>query len=79
MMEKGNFKLDLLDRLASVEDDLVLQKINNLLDGVDIGASRLKLTNSQIDMLQKSEEDIKQNRLIANEEVNNEDDVWLSE
>ena len=78
-MEKGNFRLDLLDRLASVEDDVVLQKINDLLDGVDSGASRLKLTNSQRDMLQKSEEDIKQNRLIANEEVNNEDDVWLSE
>ncbi len=78
-MEKGNFRLDLLDRLASVEDDVVLQKINDLLDGVDIGASRLKLTNSQRDMLKKSEEDIKQNRLIANEEVNKEDDVWLSE
>ena len=78
-MQPDNLKNSLLDKLISIEDNSLLEKVNDLIGNVNINTSVFKVTANQKDMLIKSEEDVYDGNLISNEELNEEEDKWLSE
>ena len=78
-MQVNDLKYTLLDKLISVRDINVLQKINDLIGGVDINSPVFKVTDAQKQMLMKSEEDIRNGNVISDDELNAEEDRWLNE
>ena len=77
-MQVNDLKYSLLDKLISVQDIDILQKINDLIGGVDINSPIFKVTDAQKQMLMKSEEDIRKGNVISNDDLNAEEDQWLN-
>ena len=77
-MQVNDLKYSLLDKLISVRDINVLQKINDLIGSVDINSPVFKATDAQKQMLMKSEEDIRNGNLISDDDLNSEEDQWLN-
>lgn len=77
-MQVNDLKYNLLDKLISVRDIDILQKINDLIGSVDINSSIFKVTDAQKQMLMKSEEDIRNGNVISNDDLNAEEDQWLN-
>ncbi|KQB43076.1 hypothetical protein RCH33_596 [Flavobacterium daejeonense] len=71
-------KLEIFDKLKSVEDDALLKKIISLLKTVDENKI-YHLNEQELNMVKEAEEDIKAGRLYTNEEVINEENKWLNE
>ncbi len=78
-MQVNDLKYTLLDKLISVRDINVLQKINDLIGGIDINSPVFKVTDSQKQMLMKSEDDIRNGNIISDDDLNAEEDRWLNE
>ena len=78
-MQVNDLKYNLLDKLISVRDISVLQKINELIGNVDINTPVFKTTDGQRQILAKSEEDIASGNMISDDELNEEEDRWLNE
>jgi hypothetical protein len=77
-MQADNLKYTLLDKLISIRDISVLQKVSDLLGSVDINKTVFKVTDGQKQMLMKSEEDIRNGNLTSDDELNAEEDKWLN-
>lgn len=77
-MSTLELKLEIFDKLKSVEDASLLKKIMNLLKTVNQNEI-YHLSEYELDMVKESEEDIKQGRLYTNEEVIAEENKWLNE
>jgi hypothetical protein len=77
-MPAENLKYTLLDKLISVRDMSLLQKVNEILRNVDISDPVFKVTDSQKKMLEKSEEDIRNGNLTSDDDLNAEEDKWLN-
>ena len=77
-MQVNDLKYTLLDKLISVRDINVLQKINDLIGSVDINSPVFKVTDAQKQMLMKSEEDIHNGNIISDDDLNAEEDRWLN-
>ncbi len=71
-------KLEIFDKLKSVEDDALLKKIISLLKTLDENKI-YHLNEQELNMVKEAEEDIKAGRLYTNEEVINEENKWLNE
>ena len=77
-MHGNNLKYDLLDKLISIDDEILLEKINDFIGSVDINKTVFKTTEDQKRMLSNSEGDIRNGNLISDEELNEEEDKWLN-
>ncbi|HVW58404.1 MAG TPA: hypothetical protein VHC48_00160 [Puia sp.] len=77
-MQVNDLRYNLLDKLISVQDINILQKINDLIGNVDINSPVFKVTDAQNQMLLKSEEDIRNGNIISDDELNAEEDQWLN-
>lgn len=77
-MEANNLRYNLLDRLISIRDSEVLQKISDLIGNIDLEKTEIKVTGTQKVMLMNSEEDIRNGNTIANDDLNEEEDKWLN-
>ncbi|HVZ97637.1 MAG TPA: hypothetical protein VG847_12225 [Chitinophagaceae bacterium] len=77
-MQVNDLKYNLLDKLISVRDLDTLKKINDLIGDIDINKSIFKITDAQKQMLTKSEEDIRNGKVISDDELNAEEDQWLN-
>lgn len=77
-MQVNELRYSLLDKLMSVRDINVLQKINELIGNVDLNNPVFKVTDGQKQMLMKSEEDILNGNVISDDELNAEEDQWLN-
>jgi hypothetical protein len=78
-MQTNDLKYNLIDKLISIRDVSILKKINDLIGSVDISTPVFKVTDNQRKMLIQSEEDILKGNTISEEELNSEEDKWLSE
>jgi hypothetical protein len=78
-MQADNLKYTLLDKVISIRDISLLQKVSDLLGNVDIEKPIFKVTDGQKQMLMNSEEDIRQGNLTTDDELNAEEDLWLNE
>ena len=77
-MQADNLKFSLLDKLISVRDLSLLEKVDSLLGNVDINQPIFKVTDAQKQMLKKSEDDIHKGNLISDDELNAEEDKLLN-
>ncbi|HEU5051669.1 MAG TPA: hypothetical protein VFT78_01085 [Hanamia sp.] len=77
-MQANNLKYTLLDKLISIQDIKLLEKVNAIIGNVDINASVFKITENQKSMLLKSEEHIEKGNFISDDELNEEEDKWLN-
>jgi hypothetical protein len=77
-MQADNLKYTLLDKLISVRDLALLQKVSDLLGNVDINKPIFKVTDGQKQMLMSSEDDIRKGNLTTDDELNAEEDLWLN-
>lgn len=76
-MSALEIKLEIFDKLKSVEDVGLLKKIMALLQTVDKNKI-YHLNEYELDMVKESEEDIKAGRVISQEQLDKEDLEWLS-
>lgn len=77
-MKSNNLKYELLDKLISIQDDSLLEKVNDLIGNVNINKSVFKTSIDQKKMLTKSEEDILNGDFITDEELNEDEEKWLN-
>lgn len=77
-MEANNLRYRLLDKLISLRDNNIWQKINDLIGNIDIEKTEIKVTDAQKQMLMNSEEDILKGNTINDEDLNEEENKWLN-
>lgn len=77
-MSTLELKLAIYDKLKSVEDDGLLEKIMRLLKTADKNKI-YHLNEFELNMVKEGEQDIKAGRLYTNEEVMAEENKWLNE
>ena len=77
-MQINNLKYDLLDKLISIEDDNLLEKVNDLIGNIDVNKLIFRTTTNQKKMLSNSEEDILNGNFISDEELNEQEDKWIN-
>ena len=77
-MEANNLRYRLLDKLISIRDNNVWQKINDLIGNIDIEKTEIKVTDAQKQMLMNSEDDIRKGNTIRDEDLNEEENKWLN-
>ena len=78
-MHVDNLKYSILDKLISVNDKGLLEKINDLIGDIDLEETPIKVSDAQRQMLINSEQDILNKNLISDEDVNEEEEQWLKE
>ncbi|WP_166920028.1 hypothetical protein [Flavobacterium poyangense] len=76
-MNTSEIKLEIFNKLKNIEDICLLEKIRNILKSAD-PSETYQLEDYEIDMLNESEEDLKYNRVISQEDLDKEDLEWLS-
>jgi len=69
----------IIDKILVNKNAKVLAEIERILDTQMPEFSALTLTDEQTWMLEMSEEDIHQNRVISQEKLNAKDQTWLQE
>ena len=77
-MQANILKYQLLDKIISIQDIDLLEKVNELIGNVDLDKPIFQVTPAQRNMLMQSEEDILNGNLISDEELNEEEDKWLN-
>ena len=78
-MNNNEIKYKVLDKLMSVEDNALLVKIDALIGDINVDEKDLIVSKAQLKMLRSSEVDLKNNQIITEEDLNLEEDKWLSE
>ena len=76
-MNTLELKLEIFDKLKSVEDESLLKKIMALLKTID-KKEIYHLSEYELNMVKEGEEDIKFGRVISQEQLDKEDLEWLS-
>jgi hypothetical protein len=76
-MEVDQLRNSLLDKIISVTDKNLLEKINEIIGDVDIEETEMKVSDAQRQILTSSEKDIEDGNVISDEELNDEEDKWL--
>ncbi len=69
-------KSRLIDRIMVSENEQLLNAIEVLFSATQ-EKEEINLTSEQIEMLQMSEVDIKENRLISEKDLMKQDDEWM--
>lgn len=77
-MKAVNLKLTLLDKLISIKDENLLNKLNDILANIEVNSPVFNTTIAQKEMLKSSEGDVQNGRLFSDKDVNDEEDEWLS-
>ncbi len=77
-MQADNLRYTLLDKLISIREIALSQKVSDLLSNVDINNTTFKVTDGQKQILMRSEEDIRNGNLTSDDELNTEEDLWLN-
>ena len=66
-MQVDNLKYSILDKLISVNDKGLLEKINRLIGDIDLEETPIKVSDAQRQLLINSEQDILNKNLISDE------------
>ena len=78
-MNNNEIKYKVMDKLMSVEDNALLVKIDALIGDINVDEKDLIVSKAQLKMLRSSEVDLKNDQIITEEDLNQEEDKWLSE
>ena len=77
MASADSIRNSIIDRLLTISNKEYLAALFKLVESSSIGNEKLTLTKEQIIMLQISEQDIIEGRLISQEKIDKEDVEWL--
>ena len=73
-----NIRNGLIDKILSIKNKDFLQALDNLIASSSSSSELVELTNEQKIMLEMSEEDIKNGKLISQEAMNKRNLEWLN-
>ena len=78
-MEADNIRNNIIDKLLTISNKEYLSALYQLVQNSSIDNDIIKLSNEQILMLQLSENDIKNGRILTQEQIDKIDLKWLEE
>ena len=73
-----NIRNGLIDKILSIKNKDFLQALDNLIASSSSSSELVELTNEQKIMLEMSEEDIKNGKLISQDAMNRRNLEWLN-
>lgn len=73
-----NIRNGLIDKILSIKNKDFLQALDNLIASSSSSSELVELTNEQKTMLEMSEEDIKDGKLISQDAMNKRNLEWLN-
>ena len=79
MPTTDSLRNNIINKLLTISNKDYLTALYQLLEKSSVDNDTVQLTEEQILMLQLSEEDIENNRLISQSELNKKDLEWLKE
>ncbi|WP_026952406.1 hypothetical protein [Algoriphagus mannitolivorans] len=77
MASVEEIRCELIDKIQSIENKEFLLAIQQLITSGLAGSKSIELTKEQIEMLEMSEEDIQNGRLISQEAMDKRNLEWL--
>ncbi|SCZ00384.1 hypothetical protein [Flavobacterium caeni] len=77
MRAVDNLRNNIIDKLLTISNKDYLSALNQLIEKSSVDNNIVKLSEEQILMLNMSDDDIKNNRYISQEELDNTDLEWL--
>ncbi len=79
MAAVDHLRNNIIDKLLTITNKDYLSALYKLVEKSSVDNDKVKLTKEQILMLQLSDADIKNGRLVSQEEVDKSDLKWLKE
>lgn len=79
MASIDHIRNNIIDRLLAISNKEYLLALNKLVENSPVENEKIKLSNEQILMLQMSEDDISNNRIISQQQLDKDDIEWLRE
>lgn len=70
---------NIIDKLLTIDSQDYLSALYQLINSSSVGQDIVNLTDEQILMLQMSDQDIENGRLITQDQLDKDDLQWLSE
>ena len=77
MNAADNIRNQIIDKLLTISNQDYLAALFHLIEKSDVNDDVVELSESQILMLNMSEDDIKNNRIISQEDLDKTDLEWL--
>ncbi|SCY99730.1 hypothetical protein [Flavobacterium caeni] len=77
MRAVDNLRNNIIDKLLTISNKDYLSALNQLIEKSSVDNNVVKLSEEQILMLNMSDDDIKNNRYISQEELDKNDLEWL--
>jgi len=78
MATVDNIRNGLIDKILSIKNKDFLEALDKLISSSASESEKIELTNEQKKMLEMSEKDIKDGRLISQEAMNKRNQEWLN-
>ena len=79
MASVDNIRNSIIDKLLTITNKEYLAALYQMVQNSAVESDKVKLTDEQILMLQMSDDDIKNGRLIEQKQLDKEDLKWLRE
>lgn len=79
MAQVDNLRNGLIEKLLTISNIDYLKALNELVGNSKLEKNKVSLTEEQLLMLKLSDKDIKQGRLISQQQLDKEDLLWLKE
>ena len=79
MATVDDLRNNIIDKLLAISSEDYLSTIYQIIDQNNIKSNKIILTKQQIEMLEMSENDIQNSKLISQEDLDNSDLKWLKE
>jgi len=79
MATVDDLRNNIIDKLLAISSEDYLSTIYQIIDQNKIKSNKIILTKQQIEMLEMSENDIQNSKLISQEDLDKSDLKWLKE
>jgi hypothetical protein len=77
MTSADNIRNNIIDKLLTISNKEYLNALYNLVNSNKLDAEIIQLSAAQIKLLNLSDEDIKNNRVVSQEDLDQQDLEWL--
>jgi hypothetical protein len=77
MTSADNIRNNIIDKLLTISNKEYLNALYNLVNSNKLDAEIIQLSATQIKLLNLSDEDIKNNRVVSQEDLDQQDLEWL--
>ncbi|MGB3949330.1 MAG: hypothetical protein WBM13_15190 [Bacteroidia bacterium] len=79
MSQVDNLRNGLIEKLLTISNIDYLKALNELVGNSKLEKNKIDLTDEQLLMLKLSDKDIKQGKLISQQQLDKDDLLWLKE